>query len=321
MKVTLIKGDGIGPEVISSACKVINAVCPDIEYDEVGVELKDDEPVIEPIISSVKKNKIGLKGPITTPIGSGFRSINVSLRKELSLYAGVRPAKSYDKDIDIVVIRENTEGLYTGIEYPVGNDAFCAVRVITKDACNKIVHFAFEYARKNKRKKVTAIHKANILKLTCGLFLDTARNIALDYPDIEFEDKLIDNTCMQLAKKPNVFDVIVTTNLFGDIISDLCAGLIGGLGVASGANIGDECAVFEPVHGSCPKYAGLNQANPIATILSGAMMLKYIGKNKEAEKIENAIISLLKKGVKTKDLGGNYTCSQMTDEIINELQI
>lgn len=316
MKVTLIKGDGIGPEVIASTQKVITAAGADIEWEEIPLEFKDNVPVIDGIIESIKKNRVALKGPITTPIGYGFTSVNVSLRKALNLYAGTRPAKS--KGIDIVIIRENTEGLYTGIEFPVGS-SFCAVRIITKEGCERIIKFAFEYAKRNKRRKVTCVHKANILKLTCGLFLNTAREIALSYPFIEFEDKLVDNTCMQLAKNPGSFDVIVTTNLFGDIISDLCAGLIGGLGLAPGANIGDTFAVFEPVHGSCPKYKGQDRANPIATILSGCMMLKHLGETEKAEKIENAIASVIEKGILPKDLGGDCSLSKITDEIIKHL--
>lgn len=316
MKITLIKGDGIGPEVISATQKVIEGVCVDVEWEEIPLEFKNNVPVMDGILESVRKNKVALKGPITTPIGYGFASVNVSLRKALNLYAGVRPAKS--KGIDIVIIRENTEGLYTGIEFPVGS-SFCAVRTITKEGCERIIKFAFEYARRNKRRKVTGVHKANILKLTCGLFLKTAAEIALSYPDIEFEDKLVDNTAMQLAKNPGSFDVIVTTNLFGDIISDLCAGLIGGLGVAPGANIGDCFAVFEPVHGSCPKYKGQDRANPIAAILSGCMMLKHIGETEKAEKIENAIASVIEKGILPKDLGGDCSLSKITDEIIRHL--
>ncbi len=321
MKVTLIKGDGIGPEVILSAQRVIEATGVDIQWEGADLEFRDNIPTMDRMLESIKKNKVALKGPITTAIGFGFASVNVSLRKALELYAGIRPAKSFlSGKTDIVIIRENTEGLYVGIEFPVGSSA-CAIRTITKRGSERIIKFAFEYARKNKRKKVTAVHKANILKLTCGLFLKTARKMALSYPDIEFEDKLIDNTCMQLVKKGEVFDIIVTTNLFGDIISDLCAGLIGGLGVAPGANIGNNIAVFEPVHGSCPKYAGLDLANPIATILSGAMMLKYLGKINEAERIEKAILLIMEKGILTKDLGGDCSCSKITEEIIKRLFI
>ncbi|MEW6006720.1 MAG: isocitrate/isopropylmalate dehydrogenase family protein [bacterium] len=318
MKVTLIKGDGIGPEVVSSCQRVIDATGADIEWEEIPLEFKDNAPLIDGILESIRKNKVCLKGPITTPVGYGFTSVNVSLRKALSLYAGIRPAKSFDGNIDIVIIRENTEGLYTGIEFSVASSA-CAIRTITKEGSERIIRFAFEYARKNNRKKVTCVHKANILKLTCGLFLKTAKEIAPLYPDIEFEDRLVDNASMQLVKKPEGFDVIVTTNLFGDIISDLCAGIIGGLGVAPGANIGDNFAVFEPVHGSCPKYAGLNIANPIAAILSGSMMLKYLEKANCAEKIEKAISSIMEKGILPKDLGGNCSLAQITEEIINNL--
>jgi isocitrate dehydrogenase (NAD+) len=317
MKITLVKGDGIGPEIIEATCQILEASGASIEWEEVVWK----SPDVEPIIESLKRNKVGLKGPITTPVGKGFRSINVTLRQRLDLYAGLRPAKSLIpgryENIDLIIIRENTEGLYSGIEHFVGKDAAESIRIITRAASERIVRFGFEYARKEGRKKVTAIHKANILKCTCGLFLETARSIAQDYPDIQFEDRIIDNMCMQLVKKPEDYDVIVATNLFGDILSDLCAGLVGGLGLAAGANFGKDIALFEPVHGSAPKYKGLDRANPLAALLSAVMMLKHIGKQDIARRIEEAIAVTLKdRDVITPDLGGTGSLSSMRDVII-----
>ncbi|MDI6751846.1 MAG: isocitrate/isopropylmalate dehydrogenase family protein [bacterium] len=322
MKITLVKGDGIGPEIIGAVCQILEAGGAGIEWDE--VIWNEEMPDVEPIINSLKRNKVGLKGPITTPVGKGFRSINVTLRQRLDLYAGVRPAKSLMpgryENIDLVIIRENTEGLYSGIEHFVGKDAAESIRIITRFASERIVKFGFEYARKEGRKKVTAIHKANILKCTCGLFLETARKIALSYPEILFEDRIIDNMCMQLVKKPEDYDLIVATNLFGDILSDLCAGLVGGLGLAAGANFGEEIALFEPVHGSAPKYKGQDRANPLAALLSAVMMLKHIGKQDVARKIEEAISATLKnKDVITPDLGGVGSLSRMRDAVIEAL--
>jgi len=322
MKITLVKGDGIGPEIIEATCQILEKAGAEIEWEEIS--WNEETPDVEPIINSLKRNKVGLKGPITTPVGKGFRSINVTLRQRLDLYAGVRPAKTLMpgryENIDLVIIRENTEGLYSGVEHFVGKDAAESIRIITRSASERIVRFAFEYARKEGRKKVTAIHKANILKCTCGLFLDVARKIALDYPEILFEDRIIDNMCMQLVKKPEDYDVIVATNLFGDILSDLCAGLVGGLGLAAGANFGEDIALFEPVHGSCPKYKGLDKANPLATLLSAVMMLKHIGKQDVARRIEEAIaITLKNKDAITPDLGGIGSLSKMRDAIIEAL--
>ncbi len=323
MKITLVKGDGIGPEIVEAVCQILEAAGAGIEWDEVS--WNEESPDVEPIICSLKRNRVGLKGPITTPVGKGFRSINVTLRQRLDLYAGVRPAKSLMlggryENIDLVIIRENTEGLYSGVEHFVGKDAAESIRIITRFASERIVKFGFEYAIREGRKKVTAIHKANILKCTCGLFLDVARGIAQNYPDIQFEDRIIDNMCMQLVKKPEDYDVIVATNLFGDILSDLCAGLVGGLGLAAGANFGEEIALFEPVHGSCPKYKGQDRANPLATLLSAIMMLKHIGKHPVAKRIEEAIaITLKDKNVITQDLGGVGSLSRMTNAIIERL--
>ena len=331
-RVTLIPGDGVGPEVVNAALKVLEAagVSIDFEVMKAGeIAMKEvGTPLPEEVLQSIKKNKIALKGPITTPIGSGFRSVNVGIRQALSLYANVRPARSFEgvrsrfENVDLIIIRENTEDLYSGLEhYYEEKEMAERLRIITKKASKRIVKFAFEYAVKEGRKKVAAVHKANILKATCGLFLDTARNIAKDYPQIEFKDYLVDNMAMQLVKNPEIFDVIVTTNLFGDILSDLCAGLVGGLGMVPSANIGDGIAVFEPVHGSAPKYAGLNKINPTAMILSSVMMVKYVGEKDAAMKIENALKKVLKEGkFLTYDIGGSASTTEMVEEIIRKIK-
>ena len=308
-KVTLIPGDGIGPSVVEEAVKVIEATGAEInwEVEEAGEKTMSEKgtPIGENVLESIQRNRVALKGPVTTPIASGFRSVNVSLRKSLSLFANVRPARSFQgtpgtpfKNVDIVIIRENTEGLYSGIEHFIDEDKTAAesIKVITKKASERIIRFAFEYAKKEERKKVTLVHKANILKLTDGLFLQIGKEISRDYPYIEFEDRIIDNMCMQLVKKPYLYDVIVTMNLYGDIISDLCAGLIGGLGLAPSANIGENLAVFEPVHGSAPKYKGKNKVNPCAAILSGAMMLNYLEEKEKGQIIYHAVEEVIKEG-------------------------
>lgn len=331
--VTLIPGDGIGHEITQAMVKVVEASGVEIKFEKVvaGEETleKENTPLPTYVLDSIRKNKVAIKGPITTPVGWGFRSVNVALRQELNLYAGVRPAVSFPgsptlyENIDLVVIRENTEGLYCGIEHFIDSEKTIgeSIRVISRKASERIVKFAFEYAIAHNRKKVTCIHKANILKITCGLFLDVAREIAQQYPQIEFEDKIVDNMAMQLVKKPQEYDVLVTTNLFGDILSDLCAGLVGGLGLAPSANMGDDIAVFEPVHGSCPKYAGQDKVNPSACILSGAMMLEYLGEKSASKKIINAIKEVIKEGkTLTYDLGGTAKTSQMTQAIIQKLK-
>lgn len=306
-RVTLIPGDGIGKDVTTAARRVLEATGVPFEWDvqEAGADVmeKYGTPLPQSVLDSIRANKVALKGPITTPVGTGFRSVNVSIRQALDLYANLRPARSMDgvrgpyKDVDLVVVRENTEGLYAGIEHVViPGQAAEAIRLITRRACERIVRFAFEYARANNRRKVTAVHKGNILKLTDGLFLQTAREVAEQYPDIVFEDRIVDNMCMQLVQRPQEYDVIVTTNLFGDIISDLCSGLVGGLGVAPGANIGEHAAMFEPVHGSAPKYAGLNRVNPTATILSGALMLRHLGGIEAADRVEAAVRKVIAEG-------------------------
>jgi len=306
-KVTLIPGDGIGPEVAGAARAVLEATGIDFDWDVqlsgIGAVKDHGTSLPDSLLESVRRNKVALKGPITTPVGSGFRSVNVAIRKALDLYANVRPARTMEgtlvchEGLDLVVVRENTEGLYSGIEHDViPDEAAESIRIITRRASERIVRFAFEYARENSRKKVTAVHKANILKATCGLFLRVAREVAEDYPDIEFEDRIVDAMCMMLTQRPHDFDVLVMPNLFGDIVSDLCSGLVGGLGVAPGANIGEDMAVFEPVHGSAPKYAGQNRMNPTATILSGALMLRYLGEQEAAQMVESGVAGVVAEG-------------------------
>lgn len=305
--VTLIPGDGIGPEVIGAMRRVIEATGVPIEWDvqeagEAAIQ-KYGTPLPEQVLESVRRNKVGIKGPITTPVGGGFRSVNVTLRKALDLYANLRPAKwlkgvpSRYEGLDLVVVRENTECLYAGIEHEViPGEAAEAIRIITRRASERIVRFAFEYAQANGRKLVTAVHKGNILKLTDGLFLRTAQAVAAEYPQIAFNDRIVDNLCMQLVQRPHEYDVLVLPNLYGDIVSDLCSGLVGGLGVAPGANMGEGIAVFEPVHGSAPKYAGQNKVNPTAAIRSGAMMLRFLGEAEAAQRVEDAVAKVIAEG-------------------------
>ncbi len=305
--ITLIPGDGIGPEVTAAAQRVLEAAGLSINWDiqNAGAGVMDEynTPLPEKVLDSIRHHKVALKGPITTPIGSGFRSVNVAIRKALDLYANIRPARTLPgialarPNVDIVVIRENTEGLYVGIEHEVvKGEAAEAIRIITRKGSERIVQFAFDYAKANHRRKVTAVHKANILKITDGLFLKTARLVAENYKDILFEDLIVDNACMQLVQRPEVYDVLVLPNLYGDIVSDLCSGLVGGLGVTPGANIGTEIAVFEPVHGSAPSLAGKNLANPTAAILTAALMLRHIGENDCASRIENAVSKVIAEG-------------------------
>lgn len=328
-QVTLIKGDGIGPEISDAVVKIIRASGADIEWDvqRAGMDVITEEgsPLPQRVLDSVKKNKIALKSPVTTPIGKGFRSVNVQLRKELDLYANLRPCvslpeiKTRYENVDIVVVRENTEDLYAGIERQVDEDTAESIKRITRKASLRIAEFAFDYAVKNSRKEVCVVTKANICKLSDGLFLDCAREVAKKYPQIGFREILVDNCCMQLVQNPNQFDVLLLPNLYGDIVSDLCAGLIGGLGIAQGANIGKDYAVFEPVHGSAPDIAGQNKANPTAMLLSAVEMLNYIGEKICAEKIKKALFATLQEGIKTQDLGGNATCSEFSDAIIARL--
>jgi len=354
---TLITGDGIGPEIAEAARRCIDATGADINWDiaEAGEDVmaKLGTPLPDATIESIKKNGLALKAPITTPVGKGFRSINVHLRQTLDLYACLRPCKSYKgvrsryTNIDLIVVRENTEDLYAGIEFQKGKDDTSEIinwinkhskRQITPDsgisikpisvkATERIVRFAFEYTRKMGRKKVTSVHKANIMKFSDGLWLDVSRQVARQYPDIEFEDRIVDNMCMQLIQKPELYDVIVLPNLYGDIISDLCAGLVGGLGVAPGANIGDKTAIFEATHGSAPKYKGQNKVNPTALILSGVMMLRHIDRTTEAEKLENAVAAVIAEGKNvTYDMKEDRNdptavgTSEMADTIIEKIK-
>lgn len=330
--ITLIEGDGIGPEVISSVVKIIEATGVNINWDSVKAGESTIEsqgtPLPENVIESIKRNKIALKGPVATPIGGGFRSINVELRQSLNLFANIRPIKSYDgvdslhKNVDFVIVRENTEDLYAGIEHMVGEDAAESIKIITRKASERICRYAFELAREQGRKKVTLTHKANIMKLSDGLFLESGRKIAKEYEDIEFEDVIIDAMCMKLVQFPQDYDVIVAPNLYGDILSDLSAGLIGGIGLAPGANIGQGISIFEPVHGSAPDIQGKNLANPTSAILSGIMMLKHIGEHEAAIKIEKSLANALKdKSTTTIDLGGKLGTKEFTMEIINTLGV
>lgn len=328
--ITLIYGDGIGHEVIEAARLVVEAsgALVDWEVVEAGAEIKDKygSPLPDNVLESIKRNKVALKGPTATPIGSGFRSVNVAIRKALNLYANIRPVKSFEgiksihEDVDIIIVRENTEGLYAGIEEMISEDEAVTKKIITKKSSKRIIKYAFEKARKENRKKVTAIHKANIMKLTDGMFLNCAKEISLDYKDIKFEDKIIDAACMDIVMNPNRYDVIVAPNFYGDILSDLVCGLVGGLGVAPGANIGNDYAVFEPVHGSAPDIAGKGIANPVSAILSAAIMLEHIGFINESERIEMAVKDMFASGELTYELGGQLNTQKFLQKIINKIK-
>jgi len=335
--VTLIPGDGIGPEVAGAMRRVIEATGVQIKWEvqEAGEATikKYGTPLPEQVLESVRRNRVGIKGPITTPVGGGFRSVNVTLRKALDLYANLRPAKwlkgvpSRYEGLDLVIVRENTECLYAGIEHEViPGEAAEAIRIITRRASERVVRFAFEYAKANGRKLVTAVHKGNILKLTDGLFLRTAQKVAAEYPQITFNNRIVDNLCMQLVQRPHEYDVLVLPNLYGDIVSDLCSGLVGGLGVAPGANMGDGIAVFEPVHGSAPKYTGQNKVNPTAAIRSGAMMLRFLGEVQAAQRVEAAVARVIAEGKKvtydlkpTRDDPSAVGTQEMAEAIIEAL--
>ncbi len=325
-KVTFIPGDGVGPEIAEATRRVLEATGVKFDWDiqEAGEEVyeKEGTPLPDRVIESIKRNGVAIKGPITTPVGKGFRSVNVQLRQSLDLYACVRPCKSFKgartrfDEVDLVIVRENTEDLYAGIEFQKGSrealglidyvekasgrrireDSGISIKPISVAGTERIVRYAFDYARKNGRKKVTSVHKANIMKFSDGLFLEVSREVAKGYSDIEFEDRIIDNMCMQLVQKPELYDVLVLPNLYGDVVSDLAAGLVGGLGLAPGANIGTEGALFEPTHGSAPKYKGLNKMNPFAMMLSGVMMLRHLGEMEAASKMEGAIATVIEEG-------------------------
>jgi isocitrate dehydrogenase (NAD+) len=353
--ITLIPGNGVGPQVTEATRRVLEATGVKFKWDlaEVGSSAmeKYGTPLPSSVIESIRKNKVALKGPVTTPVGSGFRSVNVALRKELELYVCLRPCKTYPgvpsryQNIDLVIVRENLEDLYAGVEFERGTseaaglikyvadakrgairpDSGISIKAISEFRSKRIVKFAFEYARTYKRKKVTAVHKANIMKFSDGLFLACACEVAKEYPDIGFEDRIVDNMCMQLVQNPHQFDIIVAPNLYGDILSDLCAGLIGGLGVAPGANLSDEIAVFEPTHGSVPKYAGMNKVNPMAMMLSGVLMLRHLGEEESADQLEKVIAVVVAEGENvTYDLrpdapGKAVGTSQVADAVIRRL--
>ena len=354
--VTLIPGDGTGPEITEATRRVLEATGVKFEWEvrQAGLEMLARHGSVLPddVIESIKRTRVGLKGPITTPIGKGSRSANVTLRKKLDLYANLRPAKTYQglrsryDNIDLIIVRENTEDLYAGVEFQRGTpeleemietiarttgthlniDSAISIKFISVMASRRIVKFAFEYARANSRRKVTAIHKSNIMKFSDGLFLSTAQEVAKEYPDIQFEDRIVDNMCMQLVQKPELYDVLVLPNLYGDIISDLSAGLIGGLGVAPGANIGSQYAVFEPVHGSAPKYAGQNRVNPVAQLLSGVLMLRHLDEMDAADRLEGAISDLIREGESvtydmkpTRDDPTAVGTSEVADALVSKL--
>jgi isocitrate dehydrogenase (NAD+) len=358
-RVTLIPGDGIGPELTEATRRVLEATGAEFDWDvqQAGADVMEEHggnPLPDQVLASIRDNGVALKGPITTPVGGGFRSVNVTLRKALDLYAQVRPCKSYAgvrsrfDDVDLVVIRENTEDLYAGIEYEDGTDAAgeliewierqggtlrhrdagISVKPLSVTGSRRIVQFAFEYARRNGRRKVTAVHKANIMKFTDGLYLRVAREVAEQNPDIEFDDRIVDNMSMQLVQRPEEYDVLVCPNLYGDIVSDLCAGMIGGLGMAPGANFGEGIAIFEPTHGSAPKYAGQNKANPMAQMLSGVMMLRYLEETDAATRLEEAIAEVIRDGTSvtydmkpSRDDPTAVGTSEVADAIIDKLGV
>jgi isocitrate dehydrogenase (NAD+) len=356
-KVTMIPGDGVGPELSEATMRVLDATGVGFDWEIVqageNVMEKEGTPLPESVLESIRRNKVAIKGPITTPIGKGFRSVNVALRKELDLYALFRPCKSYEgvrsrySHIDILMVRENTEDAYAGIEFeeglpqthevidflnqrsgkPIRQDSGITIKPISVFGSRRVVKSAFEYARANGHKKLTAVHKANIMKHTDGLFLHVAQEVARDYPDIEFEDRIVDNMCMQLVQKPELYDMLVLPNLYGDILSDLAAGLIGGLGLAPGANIGDDIALFEATHGSAPKYAGQNKMNPMAMLLSGVMMLNHLGEKDASQRLETAIADVIREGKDvTYDMKADRNdptavgTSQVADAIIRKLE-
>ena len=329
-KITLIPGDGIGPEVTAATLKVIEAAGLEVEWETINAGAdafeKHGKYLPDELMDSIQRTRVAIKGPITTPIGKGFSSINVALRKALTLYANFRPIKNLPgvktrfDDVDIIVVRENTEDLYSGLEHVVVPGVVESLKIITAEASTRIARFAFEYARKHGRKKIAAIHKANIMKLSDGLFLECVRNIAQLYPEIIYEEMIVDNTCMQMVLDPQQFDVMLLENLYGDIVSDLGAGLVGGLGLVPGANLGDSCAIFEPVHGSAPKIAGKNMANPTAMLLSAVLMFQHLGETEKAALIASAVEKVYASGkLRTADLGGDSSTSQFTDAVVQHI--
>ena len=329
--ITLIPGDGIGPEVSAATVRVLEAAGAELEFEThlAGAEAlaKHGDPLPDALIASVERNRVALKGPVTTPVGTGFRSINVELRQRFELYANLRPARTLESlptlfpGVDIVVVRENTEDLYSGLEHVVVPGVVESLKIITAKASTRIARWAFEYAHRNGRKRITAVHKANIMKLSDGLFLECFRTVAKDYPEIKADDKIVDNMCMQLVTRPQDWDMLLMENLYGDIVSDLCAGLVGGLGVVPGANIGDDAAVFEAVHGSAPDIAGKNLANPLALMRSAILMLRHLGKDEVAERVRAAIRDVVvRQKIRTRDLGGDATTSGFADAVVGAIE-
>ncbi len=329
--ITLIPGDGIGPEVTEATLRVLQAAGAELEWDRhiAGIEAfeKTGQPLPDELLDSIRMHAVALKGPVTTPVGKGFRSVNVQIRKALELFANLRPVESVPgvparfENVDLVVVRENTEGLYSGIEHEVVPGVVESLKIITEKASTRVAKFAFDYARKNGRKRITAVHKANIMKLADGLFLDCCRNVAADYPEIEFDDRIVDNMAMQLVMRPDKFDMLLLENLYGDILSDLCAGLVGGLGIVPGANIGESIAVFEAVHGSAPDIAGQNLANPTALIRSAVLMLEHIGLGEEAERVRAALQTrLAEPESRTRDVGGQASTTEFTDAVVRTIE-
>jgi isocitrate dehydrogenase (NAD+) len=329
--VTLLAGDGIGPEVSNAAVRVLDAAGAEIEWERqiAGAEAleKYGNPLPPEVLESVRRNRLALKGPVTTQVGKGFKSINVQLRQELELYANLRPSRSLESipsrfsGVDIIVVRENTEDLYAGLEHVVVPGVVESIKIITEKASLRIARFAYEYARRHGRKRVTAVHKANIMKLSDGLFLDCVRRVASEYPEITSDDRIVDNMCMQLVMRPEEWDVLLLENLYGDIVSDLCAGLVGGLGVVPGGNIGIDGAVFEAVHGSAPDIAGKDIANPLALIRSGIMMLYHMQKDEVAERVRRALRDVIvRQKIRTRDLGGEASTTQFTDAVVAAIE-
>ena len=329
--ITLIPGDGIGPEVSSAVVRIIEATGVDIKWEThyAGAQAleKFGSTLPEELLESIKRNKVALKGPITTPVGKGFTSVNVGLRKVLDLYANVRPVRALPNvparypELDLVIVRENTESLYAGLEHVVVPGVVESLKIITEKASTRIARYAFEFARREGRKKVTCAHKANIMKLSDGLFLECFRNVAADYPEIEADDKIVDNACMQLVMRPEQFDIMLLENLYGDIVSDLCAGLIGGLGLVPGANIGELGAVFEAVHGSAPDIAGQGIANPTALLQSGILMLRHLGEREAADRVEKAMLKVYADGqVRTRDVGGTSHTDEFAQAVIQAMR-